>query len=144
MTKRIFTLGEISLPNNIKQKKEINDIDATSPKTKEEIQSYVNKMNDNEKKEYLFFLTHKISQEKEAVKKGLEEFHESLKDYPIIGEVSNFDQLIYIYDEVIIPMVRGVYKCDNMIEEQEMKQLKKKIMGKLTLAYFDEYINSKK
>ena len=142
MTKRIFTLGEIPIINNSEQSIFVDD--SIPPKSKEEIQKYVSNMNDNEKKEYLFFLTHKITQEKEAVKKSLRDFHNSLKEYPIIGEVSNFEQILKVYDETIIPMVRGVYKCDNPIEEHEMKILKKKIMGKLTLAYFDEYIRSKK
>ena len=137
---RIFTLGQIPTANEDAPKKSNTAI----PKTKEEIQAYVNKMSDSEKKEYLFFLTHKVTQEKEAVLKALEVFNQSLKDYPVIGEVSNFEQLIKIYDELIIPMVRGVYKCTNPLEEYEMKSLKKKIMGKLTLAYFEEYIHSKK
>lgn len=139
---RVFTLGEIPIIENTQSSADKNA--ESNPKTKEEIQAYVNSMDDNEKKEYIFFLTHKVAQEKEAVLKALDQFNESVKDLCVISEVSNLTQLAVIYDDLIIPMVRGVYQCTNPMEEYEMKTLKKKIMGKLTLAHFEEYINSKK
>ena len=139
---RVFTLGEIPILENaqLSTDKSVKP----NPKTKEEIQAYVNSMDDNEKREYIFFLTHKVTQEKEAVLKALDQFNESVKDLCVISEVSNLKQLASIYDELIIPLVRGVYHCTNPLEEYEMKALKKKIMGKLTLAHFEEYLKSKK
>lgn len=134
---RVFTLGDMPIAS---KKDKINNM----PKTKEEIQSYINAMDDNEKKEYIFFLTHKIAQEKDAVLKAIEQFNKTVSDLCVVSEISNLSQLASIYDELIIPMVRGVYQCSNPMEEYEMKALKKKIMGKLTLAHFEEYFNSKK
>lgn len=116
------------------------------PETKEEIQDYVNNMNTAEKKEFIFFLVHKVTEEKNKIIEEIKKFNENIKDAVLLNEITNLNLIEDQYDKVIIPMIRGVYVCqsDNPFEEMEMKLLKKKIMSKLTIAYLGEYIKSKK
>lgn len=137
---RVITLGE----KPILAEQTPNSKNTATPKTKEEIQEYVNNMNDQEKKDYIFFLVHKVTQEKEQVLKALKQFNEATKGFIVINEINNTTQIETVYDDLIIPMIRGVYHCTSPMEEVEMKALKKKVMGKLTLTYFNEYLASKK
>lgn len=132
----IITLGEERKKGSISK-------DAV-PTTNEEIQNYVNNMCDNEKKEFIFFLVHKVTEEKNKLLSELSNFNTAIKDLVIANEIANFSQLEAMYDDVIIPMIRGVYVTDNPFEAIEMKLLKKKIMSKLTIAFLGEYIKSKK
>lgn len=136
----IITLGE-SL-DKIKTFNNDNTNNITT-NNKEEIQNYVNNMDDNEKKDYIFFLVEKVRQEKEEVKKALDVFETSLKHCPIVNEFTDFNVILSVYNKLIIPLVRGVYIPSSYQEEIEAKVLKKKIMGKLTLAHFDEYLKQK-
>lgn len=132
----IITLGEEIKKGSVNK-------DAV-PTTNEEIQNYVNNMCDNEKKEFIFFLVHKVTEEKNKLLSELSNFNTAIKDLVIANEIANFSQLEAMYDDVIIPMIRGVYVTDNPFEAIEMKLLKKKIMSKLTIAFLGEYIKSKK
>lgn len=116
------------------------------PETKEEIQNYVNNMSTSEKKEYIFFLVHKVTEEKNMILEEIKKFNENIKSAVILNEISNLAMIEDQYDKVIIPLIRGVYVCQsgNPFEEMEMKMLKKRIMSKLTMAYLGEYIKSKK
>lgn len=135
---RILTFGESFSPDlSLKEDKAVNTTNMV------EVKAYIDKMDSYEKKDYIRFLATKVEQEREALELNIEKFNESNKDLVALGAMFDSSKITELYDEVVIPIIKGTYISFTYEEDQACKKFKKEIITRLTKAYFDEFLKTK-
>lgn len=135
---RVFVLGEE--PIQIQHKKKDNKVDTSDMV---QIKEYIDNMSKEEKKEYIKFLVTKAEQERGILLENVEIFNKSCEKLAVLGSVFNSHKIVELYDEIIIPTIKGTYTASSVEEYESLKLIKKDIITELTKAYFKEFMENK-